>query len=92
VAARELHHLVTRLENAPRPGDDFLSHRGQRDVTRRALDELHPEGLLELLQLRGERGLAHEAARRSAAEVALVGHCHEVAQILKLQLHGGELG
>ena len=37
----------------------------------RALDELHAEVVLELLELRRERGLAHEAALGGAAEVAL---------------------
>ena len=49
---------------------------------------LYAERLLELLQLRRQRRLADEAARRGAAEVARVGHRHEVAQVLELQFHG----
>src|ERR1700746_653760 len=89
MTAGELHHLVARFEDAPCPRDDFLPACRERDVGRRPLDELHAEGLLELLQLRGESRLAHEAARRRAPEVTLVGHGHEGAQGLQLQLHTG---
>ena len=52
-----------------------------------ALDELHAEGVLELLQLRRQRRLADEAARGGAAEVALIGHGHQITQVLELQFH-----
>src|SRR3982074_1035258 len=76
------------LEEAPPPRPDLFTGRGERDVVGRPLDELHPESLLELFQLRRQRRLADEAARGSTAEVTVVGHGHQVAQVLEFQLHG----
>ena len=47
--ARERHHLIARLKNAPRARHDLLSRRGERDALGLPLDELHSEVLLELL-------------------------------------------
>ena len=87
LAVRERHHLVAGLQDAPRARHDLDAGLGECHVVRRALDELQPEALLELLQLRREGGLADEALRRRASEMALVGHCHEVAQVFELELH-----
>src|ERR1700720_907771 len=88
LAARERDDLVARLEDAPRARPDLFPGRGERDVVGRPLDELHPESLLELFQLRRQRRLADEAARGRTAEVTVVGHRHQVAQVLEFQLHG----
>src|SRR5690606_9364879 len=69
------------------PLDDLLADRGEHDAPRVALDELHAQLLLQLLDLGGERGLAHEAGLGGPSEVAVVGHRHQVAQVS--QVHGG---
>ena len=46
----------------------------------------HAEVVLELLELRGQRGLAHEAACCRLAEVSRVRDRHQVAQVLELQV------
>ena len=45
-----------------------------------ALDQLDAELLLQLLDLGGQRRLAHEAGLGGPAEVAVVGHGDEVAR------------
>jgi len=62
--------------------------RGSRSLRalRLALDQRHAEVFLELADLRGQRGLAHEAALGGPAEVPLVGQRHEVAEVA--EVHG----
>src|SRR4029079_6451879 len=69
VAARQLDDLVAGVEDAPRAFHDLLARGGQLHAFWRALDELHAEVFLELLQLRGQRRLADEAALGGAAEM-----------------------
>ena len=78
--------LVAGLDDAARARDHLGAGLGQRDAPRVAFHQLHAEVVLELLQLRRQRGLADEAARRRLAEMARVGHRHEVAQVLELQV------
>src|SRR5690349_21107507 len=82
----EFDDVVARLEDAPRPFDDLLAGHGERHALRRALDELHAEVFLELLELRRQRRLAHEAAFSRAPEVAGVRHGDEISQILELEV------
>jgi hypothetical protein len=88
---REHHHLIGRLQDAPRTRHDLDAGLSEGHVVRGALDELHPEALLELLQLRRERRLADEALRRRPPEMTLVGHCDEVAQVLELEFHAANI-
>ena len=83
---RQLDDLLARLEDAARALDDLLAGGGQRDALRRALDELHAEVFLELLELRRQRRLAHEAALGRAPEVARVGHGDQVSQVLEFEV------
>ena len=91
LAARQRDDLVARLQDAPRARHDLFPGRGKRDVVGCPFDELHPEGLLEFFQLRRQRRLADEAARGRAAEVPVIGHGHQVAQVLELQLHDRDI-
>ena len=86
MALGELDDLLARLDDAARALDDFLAGGGQRHALGRALDELHAEVFLELLELRRQRRLADEAALGRAAEVARVGEGDEVAQVLELSM------
>src|SRR5690242_1779874 len=86
MALREFDDLVAGLEDAPGPRDDFLAGRGEGYPLRGALDELHAEVVLELLELRRERGLADEAAFGRAPEVARIGQGDEVAEVLEFQV------
>ena len=86
MALGELDDLFAGFDDAPRAFDDFLARGGERHALRRALDELHAEIFLELLELRGECRLADEAALRRAPEVAGVGDRDEVAQVLELEI------
>ncbi len=88
--ARDLHHLVARVDDEPRTGHDLGPGIGERHALRLTLDELQPEGFLELAQLRRERWLAHEATLGRLAEMLQVGHRHEVAQVLQLDVGHGD--
>jgi hypothetical protein len=83
---RQLDDLFAGIEDAARPLDDFLASGSQLHPLGCTLDELHTEVLLELLELRRQRRLAHEAAFGRAAEVARIGHCHQVTQVLELEV------
>jgi hypothetical protein len=47
----------------------------------RALEQLHPEGAFQDLDLLAQRGLRHAQALGCAAEVALFGHGHEIPEM-----------
>jgi hypothetical protein len=57
---------------------------GELYVLRLPLDQFDPEVFLQLLQLRGQGGLADEGALGGPAEVAGVGQSHQVLQILEI--------
>ena len=59
---------------------------GQQDVAGVALDELDAELALQLLELHRQRGLGHERRLGRPAEVAVLGHGHEVLELT--QVHG----
>src|SRR4051812_31095939 len=86
MALGELDDLLAGFQDAARPLDDLLAGRGERHALRRAFDELDAEIFLELLELRRERGLAHESASGRAPEVARVGDRHEVTQVLEFEV------
>ena len=75
-ACRLLEHLLRLL-------DDALADRGDADLGLAALEELRAELLLELLDGDRQRGLAHEAALRSAAEALLLRDRDQVAQLVE---------
>ncbi len=86
MGTRQCHHFVAGFEDSPGTGDDLLAGVGQGNPPRLTLDELYAQVLLQLLQLGGERGLAHEAALGRAAEVARVGDRDEIPEILQLDV------
>jgi hypothetical protein len=59
---------------------------GQRNLPRLALEQLHAEVLLELLDLCRQRRLAYVAALGRLAEMAAFGQGHQVLQVT--QVHG----
>jgi len=70
----------------PSLGDPLTFETTDFASARRALDELHAEVFLELLELRGQRRLTDEAAFCRTPEVARIGDRDEVAQILELEI------
>jgi hypothetical protein len=54
---------------------------GVTDLAAAALEDLHVELFLELLDRHAERGLRHEAGLGGAAEVPLAGHGDDVLQL-----------
>src|SRR5262249_14401994 len=74
------------VERAPRLRDDLGADLRELDAALAALEHAHPELLLDVLDGRGQTGLAHERAFGCAAEMLLVG---DGDQILELrQCHG----
>ena len=69
------------VEHHARRLDHLAAGLGEHHVARAALDQLDAELLLQLLQLRRQGRLADEARLGGPAEVAVVGHRHEVAQV-----------
>jgi hypothetical protein len=59
---------------------------GQQHLARRALDQRHAQLVLQLLDLRGQGGLADEAGFGGAAEVPMLGQGNQVVQVA--QVHG----
>ena len=86
MGAGERHHFLASLEDAPRASHDLLAGIRERDVVRLPLDQLHAEILLELLELRRQRRLAHEAPLGSPSEMAAIGHRHQITQVLELDV------
>ena len=86
VALGELDDFLARFEDAARPRDDLFAGGGQRHALGRALDELHAEIVLELLELRRQGRLAHEAALGRTPEVARVGDRDQVTQVLEFEV------
>src|SRR5687767_10556385 len=82
----QLDDLVTGFEDAAGALDDLLAGGGERHALGCPLDELHAQVVLQLLELRRQGGLAHEASFGRAAEMAGVGHRHEVSQVLELEV------
>ena len=84
VVAREREDLVALAQHAPRTSHDLLAHLRELDVFRMALDQLHPQILLQLLELRGQRRLAHERALCRAAEMTGIGQRNQVLEVLEI--------
>ena len=68
--------------------DDVLAHRGEPHVALVALDELHAQQPLELLDPGGQRGLGHELRFRGGPEVQALGELDQVGELAQ----GGEGG
>ena len=61
--------------------DDVLADRGQPHVAVVALDELHAQQRLELLDPGGQRGLGDELRLGGDAEVQALGELHQVGEL-----------
>ncbi len=79
-------HLIAGAEHEPGAGNDLFPGRSQRRAPGLAFDQLDSKVVLQLLQLGGQRRLADETARGGLPEVAGIGHCHQVAQVLELDV------
>ena len=86
LVARQRNDLIAFLQDAPRERQDLRADLGERDAAGLALDQLHAQIVLELLDLRRQRRLADERALGGLAEVPRVGQRDEVAQVA--QVHG----
>ena len=67
---------------------DFLAHRRQAHVALVALDELHAQQRLELLEPRRERGLRDELRFGGDAEVQALGELDQIGELAQ----GGQWG
>ena len=61
--------------------DDVLAHRGEPHVALVALDELHAQQRLELLDPGGQRGLGDELRLGGDAEVQALGELDQVGEL-----------
>ena len=68
-----LAHGAGVADDAARPVEHALAFRREALEARAALHQQHAEGVLELLDAGGERGLAHAAGLRRVAEMPLAG-------------------
>jgi hypothetical protein len=73
----ELLDCLQFLQHAPRAGNDFMTDRREQDTPAAALDELHLERRLQLLQLRAQRRLADMAALCGPSKVEGIGNGNE---------------
>jgi hypothetical protein len=87
------HDLVpragSRRQQWHRVGQQGAARLGEFDAAGRALEQAHPETLLERADLRAERLLGQVQALGRAGEVQLLGDDHECAQLSQLGF-GGE--
>ncbi len=83
--AAQVDQLVADPQQLARPLDHARAQRRDHNAAVGALEDLDPEQLLDLAHLDAQRRLADVAARRSAAEVALFGHRHDVLEIAQVQ-------
>ncbi len=63
-----------RLELALGDGEELAAHVGERDARRRAGEELHAIGLLQLAHMVGDGGLGQPQRLRRAGESAVHGN------------------
>src|SRR5690606_18081321 len=83
-AAGDLRQLVHVGQDLAGALDDLAPDRGQHDLARGALEQRHPEFLLQLPDLRRQRRLADEAGLGRPAEVAVLGQGDEVAEVAQV--------
>ncbi len=79
---RQCDDLVAFVQHASGAHNHLFADFGELHVPRLTLHQLDAEILLELFELRGQRGLAHERAFRRPAEMPGVGERHQVFEIL----------
>ena len=87
MTARERDDLVALAEHAARARDDLRADLGELRMFRAALDELHAEIFLELLQLCGKRRLTDERALSGLAEMPGVGESDQIFEVF--EIHAG---
>jgi hypothetical protein len=83
-APRGIDGEIERLEDTPGAMEKRLPCIGERDVTRRARQQLSPEVPLELPDRGAQRWLRHVEPLRRPAEVQLLGDRDEVAKMAVL--------
>ena len=84
IAARQRDDFIAFIQHAPRAHHDLLAHLGELHVLRLALHQFDAQILLQLLQLRRQGRLADEGALRRLAEMAGIGECHQIFEILEI--------
>lgn len=75
-----------RVEHAPRPDGDPLARRGEQHLAGGALQQLHPERLLQRRDGPRERGLAHPDRGGGVPEVQVLRDRRESAQLRQRRL------
>ena len=75
-------HGAGVADDAARPVEHPLAFRRETLEARSALHQQHPEGILELLDAGGERGLAHAAGLGGMAEMPLAGERDDEFELL----------
>src|SRR5581483_6153575 len=83
-ASRDRADLLDFVEHLARALGDLAADVGEQHLARRALDERHAELILELLDLRGEGRLAHEARFGGAAEMLVFRERHQISEIAQV--------
>jgi hypothetical protein len=79
--ASQIANLVGFLDDAAGPDHDALADRGDGDRAIGSLEKGYPEKILQLAQLRAERGLGDMAPFRRMAEMSQIGHRDEIPQL-----------
>ena len=81
--------LENLFQNPLRLAHHLLAHRGYADLPRAALEQAHPQFLLQLLDGHAQGWLADETGLSYTPEVSLPRHGHDIAEFV--QRHSGLL-
>ena len=84
--AGDVADVVGLAQHHPGTFHDRLADVGQHDLPGAALDQLHAELVLQLLQLGRQRRLADEARLGGATEVAVVRNGDQVPEVLQVHV------
>ena len=79
--AGEIDEVARAREHALAPAHHLGADLGEHDLAGPALDQRHPEQLLEIADLHGKSGLGHRAGLRGAAEMPVLGERIEISQL-----------
>ena len=78
-------------EDALERHEQIAAGLGERDVPLVAIEQLHADRALELLNLHGQRGLRHVQLGRGAREAAGAGEREKCADVAKVVDHGRQI-
>ena len=86
MGARDIHDFIAGFDDASRAQHNVLTGGRQNSPLALAFNEGDAKILLQLFQLGGQRGLADKTTFRRLAEMACVGHRHEITKILEFDI------